>query len=909
LDITPLPLEGKTEITYTGTGDIFDAEFISNVASMEFVLFEGHLNPATFAPTNTVNGNYTPSTITSRYSFVTDIINGKKIKVGFVYNGGNSTTPQSQISKSGYFFINNRLAFRAAFNNNNTRDTKIVLKSGKTYVTKGGWNSTVTKDLLLTKDNTSSAKPAIKISMEDAFSVPATDNSFNATFGSDYFFLLTSASNNGMNITIENIDILPSHMTQPSAQYSNDYINTPFFSHLYNSVEFERWGTSKVVNSNGLKEKEYLDLNPATFITPPAFVLPQFAFSNNGGKLNPGQTDIEEYQYFILERSKWQCVGFHNLKFQKVNGNYLKLLGTSTDRNFINISLLNDNLGSPTYDIKIEDDGTGKFRKLKTTSNKSFYILANQYWYGNAIVTSGSYTGGRLQWFTVVNGGETFYFYPPNQHAVQQGYGGTYGSILTIASGDEIRMYEEVPIAGVTTIAINNTSGTNRKVDNTTFDIYGYGLQAVTSYPDYLLNSPVQTLTSGDVLTLSSINYNILTRKRIINPNARFTIRSANGGTTPSLVTYTTPDGVPTSLTFTGDTTIDTNGSYSGTVTLLSESAVPGYPIKGTPGWRITIDNPITASSPFTFTVTTSRTEFITSGSSRASTWKIYNTGGYFCYGSFNMNFEFEYTDFNGFGRYTDNPLNLNGTPHTYSVSSPLYLLTLNQSFKNSNHTGVQMLWEISLASGLQYRNLKLSPAIPYAVEIDNSRVWWTRTPGSVKNPVRLKNRPTLMHGGSYGEPRIENLITDGTGFISELGATLYFTDSSQTYDLSNVYLKTPTITFGSTWSITLHGTGNIIMNNFDSDLVPGSTVDYGQILLASGCFLNITANSGRGPITVDGTFNNSLIYPSTNRLILANWTLRRGQFGNTTGYRRLNASWPATATPPVLPNFSITNP
>jgi hypothetical protein len=309
-----------------------------------------------------------------------------------------------------------------------------------------------------------------------------------------------------------------------------------------------------------------------------------------------------------------------------------------------------------------------------------------------------------------------------------------------------------------------------------------------------------------------------------------------------------------------------------------------------------------------TFLVTTSQSEFITDGSFRAATAVFYPFGSYFCYSSFNSNFIFENAEFTGYGRFTDNPKNQNGTDHIWGPSTPLYLLTKYQSFTSSDYIGENMLWEISEASGLYWRNL-ITSVLTNRVIIDNSRVWWNRQ-DFARNLVELRNFPTLMVGDTFGETRLLDVITDGTGMTVEDSAAFAFSGLFPNYDLSNIYLKnTGYISNNRDTVVYLWGdaTSNVDISNFTADAFD---TWYGGIVYARktgfpvvSCALNVTGDGGITGFRVDGTFTN-------NFLILTNWTIRAAAF-NPTGWSRLNNdngnSWPATHTPPVLPNLSIT--
>jgi hypothetical protein len=79
--ITPLPGESKTLITYTGLDDAFTGFD----TTLEFLMFRNNLNPSS-VPSNVVNQNFYPNTVTARYGRISDLVDGKNVKIDVLLN-------------------------------------------------------------------------------------------------------------------------------------------------------------------------------------------------------------------------------------------------------------------------------------------------------------------------------------------------------------------------------------------------------------------------------------------------------------------------------------------------------------------------------------------------------------------------------------------------------------------------------------------------------------------------------------------------------------------------------------------------------------------------------------------------------------------------------------------------------
>ena len=211
--LTIIPLggegDGTSKVIYTGGGDVFDAGWVGR----ELVVFRCHHNPGAYPETR----NYFPNLLTCRYVKVVKVIDARTLEVDLSINGGNrdfkpdGVTP-SMTGASGYFFTNNREAFRKAFTDPE-RPEALLLENGRTYVVRGGWDCAVPKNLVVTTRDPGGPKAAIKLSFEDAFSTDPHGQgagrcpSFAADYGSAAYFRLEDGED--YSIAFRNIDLLP----------------------------------------------------------------------------------------------------------------------------------------------------------------------------------------------------------------------------------------------------------------------------------------------------------------------------------------------------------------------------------------------------------------------------------------------------------------------------------------------------------------------------------------------------------------------------------------------------------------------------------------------------------------------------------------------------------------------------
>ena len=698
IQVTPLPAEGKSLLTYLGVDNPFNATWVTD--NVEFLGFRNHLNPSTYPTNGVVNGNYWPGSIGCRYSKVTDYIDGKNIKVNFVYNGGTETAQLH--TASGYFFINDRAAFASAFSTANS-ETVFLLNSNKTYVTKGGWNIEPGKNIQILSDD-DSTRSRIKLSFEDSFlelergikgGAISTNNSFLNTFTSMNFF--TFFSNNNYDIGFKNIDLLPPHYTMQGVEVNGgmaaifSHLDTRSYSDISQLGNVYSAGKRSLINSNTTLEKNYL-IQPSQ---EASYVMPSFAVSNGGGKLDSSNTDIQVYQDFILDNVIYEGGEVHGIRATSRGGNFLRML--------------NSNLSASSYSSKgkwtnvnikfnKDTDYNDHARIITILSNTpSTYQLAGQMWLGSQ--GHYPYSVGQLrrgQYITVKDAQNTpWKIYISNSGSFGEEYNNLSNSnwgMLTnpILDGKRLRINEQIPVASYpgytqTILAVDGTDIKNRKIDNYTFEFENIGLQALISYP-HLQN--VEAAFSSYDPNSQYLSPDCDELEYTDNNNVVHTVRIMKR------YRYTRQSIAPPGNTF-------------------------NYPALRKGYWRFEFDEPVTMANPV-FRVKKSVTQFVLDPAGVQADLLFYITGNvgtaesivkYFTYSSKNLNIQAKNSTLNGFIRATST--DAFGEANS---STPLWLLPKVKEFINVTQTGGH---EMFGGKGLYFRNLK--EAANYCMIVQNS--------------------------------------------------------------------------------------------------------------------------------------------------------------------------------------------
>ncbi len=753
--LTIIPLggegDGASRVVSAGDEDVFNDGWVGR----ELVIFRCHHNPGEYPTTR----NYFPNLKTSRYVKVTRVIDGRTIEVDLSINGGDrgfkpdGKTP-SMTGASGYFFTNNREAFKRAFSDPD-RPTTLVLENGRTYVVRGGWDCSVPRDLVVTTRDPQGPKAAIKLSFEDACSIAphgqsaGNNPSFQADYASASFFRLLADED--YSISFNRIDLLPPHYSVPMTQYG-DGLDAPFFM---DAVGKRSQRVLEIVDSDCFREADAVDRSrlPSGL----TFLLPQFAHSNGGGRegeVDFGGTvgrrqDVVGFQEFRLIRSNWNGGQIHNIKQQgPAAGNCFIAEGESPERparltpSEAGIPRGEEGMGQFRLPLTITDhQGDGVYRRLNLhTDAFSWYQLANQYWVGGAINAAFSIY---LEVPDPADTGQTcrVYFGTPRELAREAGF--THWNQWFergLLDGFTAETAERIPrIGGELPIGAPG-EGMSIKLNDTTFRIFGWALQV----GDRLAHD-------GGMGTVTAIERRY--------DWARADAPAAYGPGYGGEVDY-------------------------GAVMCLD----------------VTLDTPVADATP-TFRIAASKLDYLLNG---RHTVRIINTrviGNYFCYSDFNTNVRMTHCVVRGIFRATSNY-----GDHPDDAEN-LARQTRFMTFTNVRVDGDEVYNQLTGNRSLMDRARITGK--PHRVVIDGGRFYWTGA------NVELRNRPTLIYGtASYGEPRLVNPVTDGQGLVVESGLSIQLRDGA-VCDLSNTLVRGAD---GNTIAVCGEGTLKVDNLRFDAE-------------------------------------------------------------------------------------------
>jgi hypothetical protein len=671
LTITPLPAENKSLLTYTGAGQPFDPSWVAK--KVEFVGFRCHKNPIAYPPNGVPNGNYFPGMTSCRYSRVIEVVDGRNLKVDFVYNGGHAERPQPVTNAFGYFFVDCRAAFAKAFSAAEPA-TRFVLQDGKTYVCKGGWNTAVGKDIALSAPG----KAAIKISMEDPFLIGEnmedanliTDEraSYLTTFGSSAFFIFPD--NTHFDVRLENIDLLPPHYAAPNSGLNAGGCG-PIFAHPsaqdYGTNLQGRWiyGKRELVNcDNQAEAKKYAGVS---FPREPWFFGGPLCASNDGGKLKADSSDIEFYQEFNFYDVEW--FGREPMGLRSVNrvGNIFRHINQTRKKLHAGNAKTNVDHYNATVRFK-PDTFAGQDRGLRAIelmdgSVTTYQLASPTYWsqWGHMAYSDGDQRRqGRITFTDPGTINRWYLSFPTPGHFVRY-----YPSTTVFDSHNfrqlcvpyvdatTLRTFEMIPVSGSpqarawglppTVIAVDGVL--NRKLSDTQFVFEEYALQALTNHP-YLTGNGEKRGEAG---------------------------HQAFSETYPDCdeLEYTDP----------------TDGNRTKSVRIVKRYRHSRSPdnakFVAVPFWIYEFDQPVALATP-TFRVKKSVLEFALNPAGVAADIRIYLGGTspdgiqwqYLCYSSKSLNWEMRNSDIRAYMRVSDHDQPVR------TAADPLWTLSIIKSWK-----------------------------------------------------------------------------------------------------------------------------------------------------------------------------------------------------------------------------------
>lgn len=674
LTFTP-QIGNSTLITYTGIGDPFNNDYVGK----EFVdISRNNLNPGSYPIPNVINGNYWPGIRSCRYSVVTSIIDGKNLYVNFKYNGGDTITPQTKTLQSGYFFYDNKVAITSSMA---SADTIVKLKGDSTYVIKGGFNSALLKNVMFFSPTRSS----IKLSIEDPFlstyqafnKITNTSNSYQNTFGSTIFWWLPI--NYNYNLEIRNINLLAPNWIMESADLGNMPANwiTQGLVQVSSSSNNFIGGNRTLYGVN--TETEY-NTEGSSYGN---FVNIQFMFSDDGGKLEGNDVSQQDMQWWNIIKSNVTAREPFGLKGNKRAGNVFHVDSSTVSTNsrgrvgnFESLMSFSTDTDGRRNIITLHSD-TVNWERLKSSYNwnggfnHNYDIYYNETRWEYYDINDSNDSTWRLYWANNGSFADKFSSYTGNAFLTQSS---------PVLSSKKLRVNEDIPYVGQV-LTIDGVK--NKKINDTTFVIEDIGLQAKKTYPGLLMAFWVDTakcLAGGGFVGSQAYNhpwcYNRTTNywHELPNDTTKFY--------------YTLCD------------TLEYNGVKYAIVARKRYSRATVVPGARKVYWLYTISAPIVVSNP-SFTVTTSRTEFLLTGQHLAFL-KAYPMGAYgnLTYSNKSLNTIFKNSTFNGFIRATE----VDGI-NKFDATGPLYLHNRWKVFDNVTWTGAG--YQEMFGSGLYYRNIK----------------------------------------------------------------------------------------------------------------------------------------------------------------------------------------------------------
>lgn len=454
--ITVTPDYGRNRSVIKSSTPMFSSWWVGKI---ELALLRAHRNPTTFPTGNVVNGNYWPGLTTSRYSKVVAFIDEKTIEVDFAYNS-------ASVAK-GYFFKD----MRSWFNTKLTASGDLELLNGEVYVSKGGWNFTVDKNVRVW----SSGKAGIKLSFEDAFpyqpsgyaSATGNDNNYNSTFGSNNFFIFSD--NTSFDCVVENVNLIPPTYNVKSNQYGR-VVTNPFFYHKstldFNDLSVYITGLRMVKNSDMSVEDGYWP-SDATLLGP------FFATSPNGGKVSG--TDNSLLQEFRLENVNWRSREIHGVTDLKRVGNLITFKNSTIKAD----SRIDQGIFK-SQPIKLEN--STNYTKVNYLSpDFSVYQVIYDTWalsFGHHL--ENVYNDRRSHYLKVTNGANSYKLYLSNYGAFGDDSDLVSGGMPRIWGANHVYMKEKIPVVGqelaVDDIKVKRVTATEYMIDD-------LGLQALTTVP------------------------------------------------------------------------------------------------------------------------------------------------------------------------------------------------------------------------------------------------------------------------------------------------------------------------------------------------------------------------------------------------------------------------------------------
>ena len=450
LDVTPLAGEGKSLVAYNGPDqEVFAPDHVGNV----FCVWRNTKAPSAY-PEDT-GYNYFPSLVTSVICTVTDHVDGRTVKVDYVYNGGDPDSPRATVKQSGYVGQNVRPILKKAFEDPDRPET-LVFEDDRIYITKGYPNIdyAADKSLVVRRSNTGKTPPILYLAIDDPFDSTrhASGNSgSNArhNFGSETFFDLSEFGDHG--VLFDGVDILPPVFRQPTAQQArmSDYFFVDRKS--YNLGQNSR--TCEIRDSNTFRLRDMIVARLGHDLEGASHNMPQFGRCLAGGKegdRGDGVLDVLAYTTYRLRNTPWVAWQVHNLKARCRAGVLFEALNDHFDTKGPIPIQEDETLKKGRYDdvpTQLNHGGRNDDHLLMTlnSDNFNFYMVANQDWTGG----TGHNNIPHNTFYANVGGDDETWFHYGNKADFHAFYGSKgAGNPDLLMDGTRVATFNRIPLAG-----------------------------------------------------------------------------------------------------------------------------------------------------------------------------------------------------------------------------------------------------------------------------------------------------------------------------------------------------------------------------------------------------------------------------------------------------------------------------
>lgn len=455
--LTYKPLdEGRSQVTYEGDEDVFDPELVGCWVEPSRI----HKCPPSYPRSGR---NYFPNALSVVYSRVIDFIDSKNLILDFAYNGGEKTQPKRISHQDGIFFFDNRFALEAWANSISRKNT-LKAKAGQIYGVLGMPSINVKPDSVLNFEKEGEGKrPAIHCMWSDAFTGDAEGKgldspaSFKETFGDNgTFFHLPGTGKVDINFDWQFIPATYSHKV---VQFGSP--NGSFFNDA--SLLSTQYGLKRVANYDQFRLKDEMKAALGFVREGVTFSMPNQGYCNGGG-IHDGR-DISEFCTYRFE-GDWVSKNPNNMKARTSGGLRIEWVGFPDGR-----------LGNF---IEMESEKTSRFDNLNLrfiSPNRvevdspyfTWHHLASQEF------TGGTSTGSEMQTLIIsgfsigMNTNGDFWLINADDDTLGRGF-----------SSNQINIFDKIPRRNDVlsqNLTDHKSNGLIGKIDNQTFEIWGWSIQ------------------------------------------------------------------------------------------------------------------------------------------------------------------------------------------------------------------------------------------------------------------------------------------------------------------------------------------------------------------------------------------------------------------------------------------------